>query len=152
MNRYILGVDPGLMTGWGMVDCIVPDSPKVMESLELTVEEFLDKIEGTFQQYGDDMVVVVENFFITAQTGKLSQQPYSLWLIGVCAFLARKYNVDMVLQKPSDKPFATNERLRKVEFWHVGEAGHANDAFRHIMVYLANKNPSWVKQLVMPSK
>lgn len=152
MKRYILGIDPGLATGWGLIDCIDPDTPVVMESLELTVEEFFDKIEETIKTYGSDLVIVVENFLITERTGKLTQQPFSLWLIGVCMYLGYKYDVEIVLQKPAEKPFATNERLRVVGFWHVGAEGHANDAFRHLMIYLANKNPRWVRKLVVPSK
>ena len=151
-KRYILGIDPGLATGWGLVDCEDPDTPLVLESLELTVEEFFDKIEQVFITYRDDLVVVVENFLITEKTGKLTQQPFSLWLIGVCMYFAWKYDVEMVLQKPAEKPFASNDRLRAVNFWHVGGEGHANDAFRHVMVYYARKNPNWVRKLVMPSK
>lgn len=152
MKRYILGIDPGLATGWGLIDCIDPDTPVVLESLELTVEEFYGKIEDTVMAHRSDLVIVVENFLITEKTGKLTQQPFSLWLIGVCNYLSWKYDVEIVLQKPAEKPFATNERLRAVGFWHVGAEGHANDAFRHLMIYLANKNPRWVKKLVVPSK
>jgi hypothetical protein len=41
-------------------------------------------------------------------------------------------------QSPADaKRMFTNEAIKKLEYWHKGGAGHALDAIRHGLLYLA---------------
>jgi hypothetical protein len=53
------------------------------------------------------------------------------------------------LQLPSQKPFADNEKLHAVDFWHVGGAGHANDSLRHAMVWIVERNRKWTRKLLV---
>ena len=145
--RYLLAIDPGLMTGVCLIDLKDYDNPIRVWSAEVTVSQFHDKIEELVA--AEDTHVVIENFIITEATGKLSEAPWSLELKGAVAFLCYKYGKVMDVQLPVQKDFADNDKLRSVGFWHVGEAGHANDALRHAMIWIVEHNRKWTKKLLL---
>lgn len=144
---YLLGLDPGLMTGACLVDITTLDEPVMVWSEEWTIADFHDKIGHLMEM--KNISVVIEDFKITVETAKLTPQPWSLHLIGVTLYLGYINNVKVKIQTPSQKPFATNDRLRAVGFWHVGEDGHANDAARHAMIWIVEKNRQWAKKLLV---
>jgi hypothetical protein len=118
----------------------------------LLPDEFYAKMEEVFAEHHEHLVVVWEDYHITAQTAKLSQQPWSLNLIGVLQYFCWKYNVEFEVHSPSRKVFANDKRLRLVGFWRKGMAGHANDAYRHAMVFIVDRNPNWARKLIVPDK
>lgn len=147
---YLLAIDPGLATGMALINITDLNNPQIINAWELNTTEFYDKAEEIISSCGPLLDIVIENFIVTKRTAELTQAPWSLELIGVVRFLARKYYVnDLVLNKPSDKQFADNDKLRQCGFWFVGGEGHANDAFRHAVVWLVNKNPRWAKNLLV---
>lgn len=146
MTKKLLAIDPGLMTGVCLIDISDMDNPVPVWDGEWTVSEFHDRIG--YLMSDEDLEVVIENFFITVETGKLSQQPFSLHLIGVVLYLSHLNGVKVTFQKPSQKPFADNDKLRKVGFWSVGAEGHSIDAYRHAMIWIADRNPKWTKKLL----
>jgi hypothetical protein len=126
-----------------------PMEPIIIGAWELQPEEFYQRVEEIISDKGADLRVVIERYIISVETAKKSPQPWSLELIGVTRKECWKFGAKLTLQKPSEKEFATNEKLRHVGFWHVGGDGHANDAFRHALVYLNNRYARWGKKLVM---
>lgn len=153
MSEYLLAIDPGKMTGFALLNIDDPDNPWIMEALELTVEEFYVRIEEVFETYQyQSLEVVIEDFKITKRTADLSDAPWSLNLIGVTQFFGHKYRVPVTLQLPARKPFASNDRLRLVNFWQKSTAGHSNDALRHAMIYIVDNNPNWARKLIIPDK
>lgn len=130
-----------------MIDLINPDDPVVLWSKELTIEEFWEVSEKYIDR--DDIHVVIERFIITEETGKLTEAPWSLELIGHVKYLCWKYKRAVDLQSPSQKGFATNEKLRAVNFWHVGGEGHANDSLRHGMIWIVEHNRKWTRKLLV---
>lgn len=146
----VYGVDPGLLTGLALVDITDRLKPKPLGAMEADTFSFYDTSEATIAQFAPDLVVVCENFIITSATAKLSQAPWSLMGRGIIEFLCWKYSVPFVIQTPQEtKEFSTDDRLKKAGFWHVGGEGHANDAYRHIMKYLADRNPRWTNTLLL---
>lgn len=145
--RYLLSVDPGLMTGVCLIDLKNPDDPVPVWSTEVTIEQFHDGIADLIAQ--EETHVVYEKYTITEETGKLSEQPWSLHLIGVMNYLCYLNGKTPDVQLPSQKPFATSEKMQKVGFWHVGDAGHANDAFKHALVWIVERNRKWTKNLLV---
>jgi hypothetical protein len=145
--RYLLAIDPGLATGVCLIDLIDPDNPVKLWSAEVTVEEFYDKIEELVAQ--EETHVVIESFTITVETGKLSDAPWSLELIGVTKFNCYHNAKELDQQLPVQKGFATNEKLQSVDFWHVGGEGHANDALRHAMIWIVDRNRKWTRKLLV---
>jgi hypothetical protein len=147
--KYLLTIDPGLATGVVYMDIEDPMDPIIIGAWEMSPEEFYHRVEEIISTHGANVRVVIERYIVTEATGKKSAQPWSLELIGVTRKECWKYGAPLTLQKPSEKEFATNEKLRHVGFWYVGGDGHANDAFRHALVYLNNRYARWGKKLVM---
>lgn len=145
--KYLLSIDPGLATGVCLIDLQDPDNPTVMWAAEWTIQDFYDKISDVISS--DDLAVVIEDFKITVETGKLSDAPWSLNLIGVTQYLCYHTGTPLFFQLPSQKPFADNEKLHAVDFWHVGGEGHANDALRHAMIWIVGFNRKWTKKLLV---
>ena len=145
--RYLLAIDPGLMTGVCLIDMLDRENPVRVWSAEVTTTEFYDKISELVAQ--PETHVVIEDFKITVETGKLTEAPWSLNLIGIVQYLCYLNGKVLDFQLPSQKPFADNDKLRAVDFWHVGEAGHANDALRHAMIWIVDRNRKWTKKLLL---
>lgn len=153
MTDILVAIDPGKATGFAIIDVTNPDFPYVVSAEELPTEAFYGRIEEVFLAYQfDSLEVVIEDFKITKRTADLTDAPWSLNLIGVTQYFCWKYKRAFTLQLPARKPFASNERLRQVNFWHVGGEGHANDALRHAMIYIVDNNPSWARKLIVPDK
>jgi len=87
--------------------------------------------------------VVCERFVINAQTVRNSQAPYSLEVIGIvkqCMYDNGKAMDDIYFQPPANAmAMFDNKKLKKLEYWHKGGAGHALDAIRHALVRLVAK-------------
>jgi hypothetical protein len=141
--KLLIAIDPGKATGYAFFNFTDIEKPKLVESLELTVEELWDTLESDLNSFTGaqhEVHVVFEEFKITTQTGKNSDAPWSLENIGVFKFLCRKYDVTWSQQGPAQaKTFVTNERLHALEMWHKGGAGHANDAIRHGVLWLVTQ-------------
>lgn len=149
MKNYLIGVDPGLATGLCVIDISDMDNPTPLESFELTNSEFYDKMDELIERYGNNLEIVVENYIVTEATAKKTPQPYSLQLKGVCLYLGHKHGINVTVQDPSRKSFATNDKLRKVGFWVKNSNGHDNDAYRHAMVWIVDHYPKWTKNLLL---
>ena len=143
MTKYVLAVDPGKATGvvfmsWNGSDPV----PNVILSKEVQPEDFALVVETVLNTHrnADNFTVVCERFTINAQTVRNSQAPYSLEQIGVLKHLCRTNMYDpekIIFQSPADaKAMFPNEALKKVQAWHVGGEGHANDAIRHALLRL----------------
>lgn len=145
--NFLLAIDPGLATGICLIDISDPDHPFKVWSKEVSVEEFYDGISGIMSS--PNVHVVIEDFKITVETGKLAEAPWSLNLIGIVQFLCYLNGKELDFQLPSEKPFADNDKLRMMDFWHVGGEGHANDALRHAMIWIVNRNRRLVKNLLV---
>lgn len=129
----ILAVDPGGTTGWVYYDTYTEEFQSGQEADRLVfcfmVKEWVDR---------DVVLIVVEDFRITIQTAKKSQQPDALKIIGAIDYIAAG-SAQVVLQTPGDaKRFATDDRLKKAGMWTPGRR-HANDAARHLFLRLCKK-------------
>jgi hypothetical protein len=144
MKRFILAVDPGKQTGICLFSYESNTEPVLMWSGEYTEETFAGMVRQAIMEAraeGVALEVACERFTITAQTAKNSQAPYSLEQIGVLKHLIRESDGvanQLVYQGPVDaKRLFPNEALKKLEYWHRGGEGHALDAIRHGLLYLA---------------
>ena len=150
MSFGVLSVDPGKTSGVAFLTWSggKTDSPLIEYSTESSEESYASDVLvalKNWQSY-DNFIVCCERFTINAQTVRNSQAPYSLEQIGVLKHLCREYRfpVDLVkFQAPVDaKNMFPNAVLRKLEIWHKGGEGHANDALRHALLALVKKG--WV--------
>jgi len=143
MSKLVLAVDPGKASGIALFAFIDGQDPELMWSGEYQQDEYARPIR---EALADAMMrsipleIVCERFTINAQTVKNSQAPYSLEQIGIlkqCIMDMGMPADDIYFQSPADaKAMFTNEKLKKLGYWHKGGEGHALDAIRHGLLRL----------------
>lgn len=142
MPKYILAIDPGKTTGMTLFSYEQGSEPVLEWSRELLQEEVADSVRGVLwaPEMRQHVDVVCERFIINAQTVRNSQAPYSLEVIGIvkqCLKDNGRAMDDIFFQAPADAmSMFTNEKLKKLGYWHRGGAGHALDAIRHALLKL----------------
>lgn len=125
----VVAIDPGKTTGFAVW-------PDIKADQDPDTLNFGRRLEAWLSAWNGPTVVVVERFIINVNTVGHSQAPWSLELIGVARYLAFKHHCEFVLQSPSDaKKFMSNERLKKLGWYFPGKV-HANDALRHLGLYV----------------
>ena len=132
----ILAVDPGKTTGlatWAEDEPFMSAQLPHMEFLDWTWDILWTEIDA----------VVCESYIITAATlRKTRGENWSLEQIGALRWMCERTRgvTSFTLQSPSEaKSFATDAKLRKVGWYKPGQ-DHANDASRHLLVYLIRHN------------
>jgi hypothetical protein len=132
----VIAFDPGLMTGWAYTDTTGFHAGEGMwYGVMLRAEEWITTIARI--RASSTPLIVCEDYRITNQTPKKTQQHYSLEQIGILRYLCMKHELSYEVVAASDaKTFATNDKLHKAGFWNVGSQGHANDAARHLLTAL----------------
>lgn len=128
----VLALDPGGHTGWAIYD------NGHFRSGEFTgpFEEQALKLCDLFY-YNNPAQVVCESYTITQRTAKLSQQHEAIMLIGMTRWFVNRAHTQLAMQTPATaKSFATDAKL-KVMNWYRSANGHANDAARHLLTWLA---------------
>lgn len=144
MKKAVLAVDPGKATGVAFFGWDTGSEPEMIMAGEYQPHEFAEPIRTLIANCiaeNINVTVVCERFTINAQTVRNSQAPYSLEQIGVLKQIMRDYGMvdsDLKFQSPADaKRMFTNEGVKKLGYWHKGGEGHAIDAIRHGLLYLA---------------
>lgn len=147
----ILAVDPGKASGICLFEWVEGGEPKMVWSGEYQQHQYAQAIRLAIhasQSSGVKVEVVCERFTINAQTVRNSQAPYSLEQIGIlrqCLLDAGYPMDDISFQSPADaKAMFSNEKIKKLEYWHRGGEGHALDSIRHALLYMVKKgwNPT----------
>lgn len=134
LTASILSFDPGKTTGWALFTGGV-----VWDAGQDQPQEFLERMDDwTMRSTYGDAQVVGERYIITPETLRKSRQHWSLEIIGAARYLCTRSGIPFTLQSPSEaKAFATNDKLRQLG-WYVRGMQHANDALRHLLVFLVN--------------
>ena len=133
MPRNVIALDPGKTTGYAVwwQGCERPTGGQ-----DESCQSVGERLDCWLSVHEGDAVVVCERFIINVNTVGNSQAPWSLELIGVARYLAAKYHAQFVLQTPADaKTFMKDERLKKLG-WYLKGKVHANDALRHLGLYV----------------
>lgn len=148
-KKLILSVDPGKASGICLFQYEKGYEPKLVWAGEYQQNEYAQPIRNALQSaigYGMPIEIVCERFTINAQTVRNSQAPYSLEQIGILKQIMLDHKIDpetIIFQSPADaKAMFSNEKLKKLEFWHKGGEGHALDAIRHAVLRLVKSG--WV--------
>jgi hypothetical protein len=154
MSKLVLSVDPGKASGIALFAYIDGSEPEIIWSGEYQQEEYARPIR---EALADAMMrsipieIVCERFTINAQTVRNTQAPYSLEQIGILKQCLMDIGVapdDIYFQSPADaKAMFTNEKLKKLGYWHKGGEGHALDAIRHGLLRLVKSGWKPVKLL-----
>lgn len=127
----ILWVDPGGTSGLARYDS---DVEQGFGSFEVSAAETGPWVEASLDAGLD--LVGCESFFINANTLKKSRTGVmqTIETIGVVRFLAMRAGVPFEMQAPTEKNWATNERLETLGWRSPSSGGHADDAARHLVV------------------
>ncbi len=134
MGAVIVAVDPGGTTGLALWSRTVGLSLRELDDPAHAVDWLAD-IAGQID-YG---IFVVERYIITPATAKMSQQHDALEIIGAIKYLVRKHGHDLVMQTPAEaKKFSTDAKLKNIGWYQPGQ-GHARDASRHALLFLAKQ-------------
>jgi hypothetical protein len=142
----IIAVDPGKVSGIATWD------GERLESWQEPTWFAIDRIWGLLEDNAPPTLsappqmieaIVCESYVITASTlRKTRGENWSLESIGALRWMARRHSVEFVLQTPADaKRFADDVKLKAAAGWYrPTPGGHANDAARHLMTYLARND------------
>lgn len=134
----IVAVDPGKMTGVARFRVHDGSDPELLESHEFLREDLEKWLELVLlhSTAGEPVKVVAERYVMGDK-----DSPWSLRYLGVLSYLSRKGGWgEPAIQTPAAaKSFAPNELLKSLGYWHKGGAGHANDAIRHAIVYMVER-------------
>jgi hypothetical protein len=133
LPRHIWWLDPGKTTGFSTYDRWTKEFTGQELDFNATCMKLLEA-----PSMMDGLVLGAESFIITVNTAKNSQAPWSLELIGCARMISNLYlQRKLEIQSPAvAKRFSSDTRLRHMGFFLKGK-GHANDASRHLLVYLA---------------
>lgn len=145
----IVAVDPGKVTG-------IATYGEVFTSWQEPTWHAVDRIFGMLEYAAGGghalpiEAIVCESYVITAATlRKTRGENWSLESIGALRWMSNRHGVEFVLQTPADgKRFGTDDKLRKIGWYNPTPGGHANDAARHLLTYIARDNPARFKELL----
>lgn len=149
-TRHILAVDPGKATGLALFRRVDGEEPELLMSSEVDFKDYVLATRSVFSDY-PNVEVICEKFTINVQTAKKSQAPFSLECIGALKVIMLDNGLEpdsLRYQLPANAmSMFTNEKLKTLEYWHRGGEGHALDAIRHGLLYLATSG--WVPRRLL---
>ena len=151
LAEVIISVDPGKMTGFAVYHLRKgPEFPVgpwpnsvgkewKFVSWERPTWEAVKAVDLLLQDNKDLLeAVVCESYHITMQTLKKTRtENWSMESIGALRYVSTLAGIPFILQSPADRMFSTDAKLKAMNWWNPSKGGHANDAARHMMLYLA---------------
>lgn len=142
----ILSIDPGNVTG------VATYHRGSVETRELPKGETYEYVTDLVDYHYDNfsaIEVVAERFVISQRTIRSERQGDALDILGYLDGLCYLKQVPLTLQTAAQaKSFATDDKLRRLGWYQKTKDGHANDACRHLLVYLVTrKDPDILKRL-----
>lgn len=144
IDRLVIAVDPGKVTG--IATWLNGEMTSWQEQTWYAVDKIWTKLERADTPIE---AVVCESYKITASTLHKTRQYYSLESIGALRWMATRHSVEFILQDPADAMrFMTDDKLRMMGWYHYTVGGHANDAARHLGLYIAKTDPKTFKKLL----
>lgn len=134
-QTIVLAYDPGLVTGWAMFNPLTEDfTSGQIEGRH----NFYAAVEGVMAA-GYLLEVVGEKFVIGPQTQKKTKQYDALYINGVMDYWSMKHGFKLTLQTPAQaKGFASDDKLKALDWYKPTTGGHANDATRHLLTYVVS--------------
>lgn len=132
----IITVDPGLWSGMAFWDTKLMEKPSAIEVPYPETGARLDKwLYSSNARL--DRSVACERYVMTP--GVKSAQPEALMGMGAVEHVCNEHRIPVIWQMPRDaKKRCPDSLLRKLGWYVKTKDGHANDAQRHIVEFLAN--------------
>lgn len=130
--------DPGLRSGWATWEGERIESG-ILDPMEQCAH--LSYWAGAHFQR-QDALIVFERFTITERTAKLTQQHWSLELIGAGKWIAHERGIPFLTPLPSPNEamgFCPDDRLRTLGLYVPGKEDHERVALKHLVLQLAKR-------------
>jgi hypothetical protein len=133
----IIAVDPGKMSGLFVVNEKTSYSfGTELEAIDCVSE--VDRLLEIHRATQGAIHIHCERYTMTS--GKHTQQPEALEIIGALRYLAYKTGETFTLQGRSERMRVTREQLAVIDWWVPGK-DHVNQAARHAFLGLAQRWP-----------
>lgn len=135
-----LAIDPGGCTGWAAWrsedDAFWSDENEGMYVFRRQFDSFIETSNPW------EIRFVIEDFTISARTVTTSLDYSALRIIGYVDLMCERLDYLLDWQRPaqikSKSTVGTDINLKKLGWYKAGMGGHANDAARHLLVFLRN--------------
>lgn len=147
-DPIIVAVDPGKMTGFAMFG-FPADQINTGQGSWMQIARWIDAFTKAASDQARDVRLVSESFVITQATLKKSRENWSLEFIGLLRYWSEsRLSRELTLQSPSQaKSFCDDDRLKKIGWFLPGNV-HANDAARHLLLYMVENKMFDLRALV----
>lgn len=144
MIPTILAIDPGKVSGIALWQ---PSEPMKLRTYEVPGRY---DVADSFQSVKPSEAVC-EQFVISERTIRTAQDVNALRIIGWLDIWCHQHAIPLDLQTAAQaKRFATDDKLKALRWYTNTEGGHANDAARHMLVYLQRKHPAVFREILLP--
>lgn len=136
-----VAMDPGGTTGWAAWRS--EDDAFFSGETEGRFE-FRKQFDSFVSSAGpDEMTFIIEDFTISARTVTTKLDYSALRIIGYVELECERLGYTLEWQRPgqikSKSTVGTDINLKKLDWYRAGMGGHANDAARHLLVFLRNQ-------------
>lgn len=143
LDRLIIGVDPGKMCGFAVLD------GDVFTSDDLTWDDACSRLHALLRR-GQPTIVAVERFTFQASSSKMTRQYDALEFIGVARYLCAAHTAILLVQGASEaQRVGSPTTLRALSWWRRG-FDHANKAAAQVTMALARTHPVEFEDLLAP--
>jgi hypothetical protein len=147
MTLQVWNFDPGLMTGWSILNIFDNrfGNFNYGQTHHVEIGNLLLKnstMYSALNNPGIEVVFTAEKF--TMSPGK-TQQPWSLETTGLIRYAADSYGVPFFQYRPSEcKPLIKDDVLKRNDLWVAGK-NHAMDSVRVGLYYLVKERKmNWI--------
>lgn len=147
-----IGIDPGDSTGIAIFDG--PIMVYVKQCKSSWALEYLDAFIERYKALNANVLIACERF-VNLSRGPRTHQPTAQQMIGALQQLAKKYDVEFILQGPADaRSIADNQELKKLGLYvtpTMVESPDANDALmavRHALFALATNRATIFAKMI----
>ena len=139
-SSHIIAFDPGKATGFTTYS---PEFDSFASSELKDRHQFCEWMRANLNKNHFD-VVVAEKFTISRRTITTKIDYSALNILGWVEHECYDRNISFIFQTPaqikSTNTIATDENLKKIGWYTPTKGGHANDAARHMLVYLSTRS------------
>lgn len=150
----IISIDPGKVSGvavWSPEDrAFTAFEYDVLDTIEFVTAAY--KLTRELARPFPGIEIVSEKFTISERTIKTALSLDALDINGWLTIQCQRWGVPYKQQTPAQaKSFATDDKLKALDWYERTKDGHANDAARHLVVYLWSEHRDMFNQHLLPS-
>ena len=132
LPRSVLWVDPGVTSGWFEYDLTLNQ----VWACQLTFHELVITLDNVLVK-ATDVIVGCERFIITQNSARRPGSVEAIKAWGAVSAAATRFAIMVDDSQTSSVMTACSDTDLKALGWHFRGMPHANDAARHVFIWLA---------------